>query len=129
LKPFATSIAEKSGARYVAAMLVLAFLFAQWAGWQHRIEHANWEQTSSVFANSYAKTGQADWHASAQQYRGEKTHSCLLFDAATLACGAPSITFTLPLQTSAAILALWSAYASWDAPPLRVFSSRAPPRQ
>jgi len=129
LKPFTQSPVAKSSARHVAALMLLVFLFAQWAGWQHRVEHANWGITSAAFAHTLAQSGQADWQISALQYHGEKTHSCLLFDAATLACSAPSVTFTLPLQTSTAILALWSAYASWDAPPLRVFSSRAPPRQ
>tara|TARA_R110001599_G_scaffold64023_4_gene179333 strand:+ start:11786 stop:12163 length:378 start_codon:yes stop_codon:yes gene_type:complete len=125
LKTSTAILAITSRARCFAALLIAVFLFAQWAGWQHRVIHADWDTLSSTLVS----TETTDWHADTHQYQGEKSHSCLLFDAATLACSAPANLFSLPLQTGANILALWQAFSSWDAPPLRVFASRAPPHQ
>lgn len=89
---------------------------------QHRIAHANWAGISSS-----AQVAQQNSSAAVNEYEGDKSHSCALFDAATLADTAPAITIALPLQTSAKIFALWLAFTSWDAPHTCAFSSRAPP--
>lgn len=98
----------------LAALLLVALLFAQWAGLQHRIAHAGW------LSFQPAATAQFDGGESAQ-------HSCAAFDAATLADNIHTVALRTPLLTSAPVLGLWIAFASWDAPLTRYFSSRAPP--
>ncbi|MNR80718.1 hypothetical protein D3C72_114440 [compost metagenome] len=105
-----------------AALLVVLVLFAQWMGLRHRIEHANW----SGLQHSSQQLAQDS--AASQEYEGDKSHSCILFDGMALADGAPLLPFTAILQTGVQVLALWAAYTSWDAPLLCHFSSRAPPR-
>lgn len=103
----ATSVAS-------AVLLVMAVLFAQWAGLQHGIKHAG-------LPHSAASIAQFDFTESDTQ------HSCIAFDAAALADSISLDPYLAPLLTSARVLALWSAFASWDAPFKPYFSSRAPP--
>ncbi|HZW23399.1 hypothetical protein [Noviherbaspirillum sp.] len=93
----------------IACMLVAALLFAQWAGLSHRVDHAAYMSAAS------------DGHDS------DTGHSCAAFDAAAVADAIHLPPFAAPLQASTRILALWAAFASWDAPPVLHFSSRAPP--
>jgi hypothetical protein len=58
----------------IALLLALAMLFAQFAGQLHRIEHANWNGA-----------GTPQWSQSEQESDALKSHSCLVFDAITLA--------------------------------------------
>lgn len=91
-------------------------------GLRHRIEHAN---TASVqhLVLAAAQTSLD----TVIEYSSDTLHSCALFDGMALADGAPALPFIPLLQTSVQVLALWAAYASWDAPVLLHFSSRAPP--
>ncbi len=99
----------------LALLLALALLFAQWAGLTHRIEHAQLQQ-----AVAHASlTGGAD--------ESRAHHSCVAFDAATVADSIHVPPFAAPLLASARVLALWTAFTSWDAPQVRHFSPRAPP--
>lgn len=103
-------------------MLVVVVLFAQWMGLRHRIEHA--EPISAQHLVLAADQSSSD---TSTEYSSDTLHSCALFDGMTLADGAPALPFLPLLQTSVQVLALWAAYASWDAPVLLHFSSRAPP--
>lgn len=97
----------------VTSFVVLALLFAQWAGVQHRIAHA----------------GLMHEHASSTHIDDDRNadHSCAAFDAATIGDSIHVSPFASPLITSAQVLALWAAFISWDAPLIAYFSSRAPP--
>jgi hypothetical protein len=101
----------------LAALLVVAMLFAQWLGERHRIQHAGWDNGNSAAAAA----------ASAPDIDDNVSHSCAAFDAATLPHVAPGVPFIVPIVASAKVLALWVAFTSWDAPFTLHFSSRAPP--
>ncbi|TCS38597.1 hypothetical protein EDC30_102336 [Paucimonas lemoignei] len=101
------------------ALVVLAMLCAQWVGLAHSIAHSGSKQESPYFS----------LYVSAPDTGGDKfsAHSCVLFEAAAIAASlaTPTVNLTLPLSVHA--LALWLAFASWDAPFLCHFSPRAPP--
>lgn len=94
---------------------MIAVLFAQWMGLDHRIKHAVWP-------DSVASIGQIDSDDS------NAYHSCIAFDAAALADSISLNPYLAPLLTGTQVLALWAAFASWDAPFSIYFSSRAPPQ-
>jgi hypothetical protein len=102
----------------VRLFVVLALLFAQWAGVQHRIAHAG-------LLHEHAHAGASSAHIDDDRDTG---HSCAAFDAATVGDSIHISPFVSPLITSAQVLALWAAFISWDAPLTAYFSSRAPPR-
>jgi hypothetical protein len=102
-------------------LLVLALLFAQWLGLAHRIEHAGLQQTAMQ-----AQARQAAAQANAG-FDKSLDHSCALFDAAALATALNSPAAIPTLLPGTQVLALWVAFASWDAPFLCHFSPRAPP--
>jgi hypothetical protein len=109
-----------------AAVLIALVLFAQWMGMNHRIEHADLVNgRHTVLHVAASQTANADLPV---EYAGDKSHSCTLYDGVALADSAPPLFFLPVLQTGVRILALWAAHASWDAPLLCHFSSRAPPR-
>ncbi|MEO7031281.1 MAG: hypothetical protein ABI075_02930 [Burkholderiaceae bacterium] len=101
-------------------LLVLALLFAQWNGFNHRIQHAFWQQLSGISTFSQANTDGSTNLVTPH-------HSCLDFDAATLAVTIYSAPFVGPTLPNVQVLALWIAFASWTAPFTRHFLSRAPP--
>lgn len=107
-----------SSRSWLTAWLVAALLCAQWSGLHHRIEHGGLLQASAQH--------QAD-HDHAPADREDAHHSCVLFDGLTLADTGTLLPPQLPLLPGTRVLALWTAYASWDAPPLCHFSPRAPP--
>jgi hypothetical protein len=107
--------------------LVIAVLFAQWMGLQHRIAHADRVDNHHAL-QTVVQTLSDSTSDSSAEYAGDKSHSCTLFDGMALADGAPALPFIPLLQTSVQVLALWAAHASWDAPFLCHFSSRAPPK-
>lgn len=97
----------------VTILLMAALLFAQWAGLAHRVDHS---PLASLHAN--APDGSTT---------EEGSHSCVAFDAAAVADAIDLPPFAAPPMSSAKLIALWTAFASWDAPPALPFSSRAPP--
>lgn len=97
----------------VTVLLMAALLFAQWAGLAHRVDHS---PLASLHANA------ADGSAPE-----EGNHSCVAFDAAAVADAINLPPFAAPPIAGAKLIALWEAFASWDAPPALPFSSRAPP--
>lgn len=98
----------------VAFLLAAVLLFAQWSGFAHRIDHA-------PLAGVQMQSDEADGHDT------EPNHSCVAFDAAAVADAIHIPPFVAPLPANAHVLALWTAFNSWDAPLVRHFSSRAPP--
>lgn len=95
----------------VAILLMAALLLAQWTGLAHRIDHGPLAQL----------------HAAAEDGDTDGLHSCVSFDAAAVADAITLPPPHAPLLPGAPVFALWAAFASWDAPPVLHFSSRAPP--
>jgi hypothetical protein len=102
-----------------SALLTVALLFAQWTGLGHRIIHGGLQGTQLSSLPAASLTMQWDDIKS--------HHSCVAFDAATLADGANSASFVAALLPNLGVIVLWVAFASWYAPLICHFSSRAPP--
>ncbi|WP_420472905.1 hypothetical protein [Noviherbaspirillum sp. ST9] len=100
--------------RTAATVLLMAvLLLAQWAGLAHRVNHS--------------PLGALHLEASNNSTSEEGSHSCVAFDAAAVADAISLLPFAAPPMASAEVFALWTAFASWDAPLALPFSSRAPP--
>jgi hypothetical protein len=120
------------------AVLALSLLFAQMMGFVHGIAHAGWQSGAvhSLIDESLFDYGEDHLDAAADRADGEQSgrhahdlhHSCAAYDAATLSAGVHFDFPPLPLLPPVRVLALWQAFASWDAPLNCHFSSRAPPR-
>jgi len=95
-------------------ILMMVVLFAQWIGLRHGIVHAGLQHSTVSVTQTDSDSGDAH-------------HSCIAFDAAALADSISPGAYLAPFFTSARVLALWTAFASWDAPFSYYFSSRAPP--
>jgi hypothetical protein len=106
--------------RYWTATLVLALLFAQFAGLQHRIAHSG-RQGDPSFSQSQAGSDTGDTG------KTNDTHSCVMFDAATLAATVNATPCVPLLAAGAEALAQPVVPASWNAPVFHHFLSRAPP--
>lgn len=140
---------RRSGHMGLALALTLAamLLFSQWLGLLHGIAHAGWpeqahaspvasfnaalfnyvDDDAGVDADLDADAGNpADGKLPAAH--GKPHHSCAEYDAAAGAAGIHARFFSPPLIPGTQVLALWQAFASWDAPAVCHFSSRAPPR-
>lgn len=119
-------------------LLVMSLLFAQALGLVHAIAHANWQGSSvhslvneALFDEPREATvahhaDDGSDHVSA--HGAEHHHSCEAYDGATLAAMMHFDFPALPLLPPIRVLALWQAFASWDAPVNCPFLSRAPPR-
>ncbi|WP_238540897.1 hypothetical protein [Herbaspirillum sp. YR522] len=122
-------------------LLVMSLLFAQALGLVHAIAHANWQGSSvhslvdeALFDEARASPAAhhdvdgMDRADLASAHGGAHHHSCEAYDGATLAAvmhfDFPSLSLLPPVR----VLALWQAFASWDAPVNCPFLSRAPPR-
>ena len=126
--------------------LALALLFSQFLAFAHGIAHAGWPPSVA----SVESSRQASFNAALFNYvdiaagvddddvahgddklhagHGKHHHSCIDYDAAAGASGIHADFFSSPLIPGIQVLALWQAFASWDAPVVCHFSSRAPPR-
>jgi hypothetical protein len=105
-------------ARSVLVLLMLCCLLsAQWLGLGHRVAHAGWTGASQTIKAISGNTG------------GDMglTHSCAAFDEATLPALLNTPPYVAPLLPGASVLALWSAFSSWQQPFSCHFLSRAPP--
>jgi len=124
-----------------ALLLSLALLFSQFLGLLHGIAHAGWppaaKQAAATSFNAAvfnyvdddADDDADDKTADKQGTEHHKHHhSCIEYDAAGGAAGIHADFFSPPLIPGTQVLALWQAFASWDAPVACHFSSRAPPR-
>jgi hypothetical protein len=103
-------------ARLIIWLLLPALMLAQWLGYEHRIEHANWEDNFQLqSAPGYGKT----------IFSSDK-HSCSALDAATLGACLSSTAPLVQLQNYTCI-AIVEQFQSWLSLPKLHFSSRAPP--
>ncbi|MBO9538855.1 hypothetical protein [Herbaspirillum sp.] len=123
------------------ALLAVSLLFAQAMGFLHGIAHAGWPGGAVHSLIDESLFDEGDEHPQYPQFAstasggqeqavhgGDAHHSCAAYDAATLSAGV-HFDFPLPpLLPPARMLALWQAFASWDAPFVCHFSPRAPPR-
>lgn len=121
----------------VVTLLVMSLLFAQALGLVHAIAHANWQGSGvhslvdeALFdeARPAATAHGVDGGEHASAHDGAHHHSCEAYDGATLAAMMHFDFPSLPLLPPMRVLALWQAFASWDAPVNCPFLSRAPPR-
>jgi hypothetical protein len=124
----------------LALALAAMLLFSQWLGLLHGIVHAGWPEqaqaspaatfSAALFNYVDVSADKAPNPADGKHHAAhEKTHhSCVEYDAAAGAAGIHAGFFSPPLIPGAQVLALWQAFASWDAPAVCHFSSRAPPR-
>jgi len=129
---------RRSGHMGLALALAAMLLFSQWLGLLHGIAHAGWpEQASASPVASFNAAlfnyvdDDADVNADDGKLpaaHGKPHHSCAEYDAAAGAAGIHARFFSPPLIPGTQVLALWQAFASWDAPAVCHFSSRAPPR-
>lgn len=104
--------------RTITILLVMALLVAQWSGMSHRIAHASFTDLAPHLA-SLVDAGRAD--------DTQLRHSCVAFDAAAVADSIHAPPFAVTPLAGNHVLALWTAFASWDAPFVRHFPARAPP--
>lgn len=98
--------------------LLFSLLFAQFLGLTHSIAHAPQEGATQAAS--------ADGKAARQLLHDTNT-SCAAFDEACVGASLHTPTYSPPLLPGAAVLSLWVAFASWEQPFQRLFSSRAPP--
>ncbi|MFJ3059006.1 hypothetical protein [Herbaspirillum sp. NPDC087042] len=126
----------------VIALLVMSLLFAQMLGFVHGIAHAGWAPGTVHSLISDALFDEDDDHDAPAATAGTSVdatatggvhahdlhHSCVAYDAAALSAGVHFDFPPLPLLPPVRLLALWLAFASWDAPLNCHFHSRAPPR-
>ena len=102
----------------LAILLIVTLLVAQWTGVVHRIAHAKgWPANQSVSAESVQTTNWGD----------QTTHSCAAFDAAAVGSALTGPCLAIAIVPNTHVLAMWVAFASWQAPHISHFSSRAPP--
>ncbi len=101
--------------------LLFSLLFAQFLGLAHSIAH-----TQRDGDNRVAQVASTDSKA-ARQLLHDTSTSCAAFDEACVGASLHTPTYSPPLLPGAAVLSLWSAFASWEQPFQRLFSSRAPP--
>ena len=106
--------------KYLAIFLIVALLAAQWMGVVHRIVHAKGWSTSQSINNSSAPSYTVTWG-------DQVNHSCAAFDAAAVGSALTVPCLAVAIVPNTHVLALWVAFASWQAPHISHFSSRAPP--
>jgi hypothetical protein len=105
----------------VAILLAMALLFAQWAGLVHSVAHAGWESGLQQRAVTSELRPIADMGGTGHH------HSCLEFNAATLAASIHSVTFIPLLPPLVYVPIVEALLVSWDGLPAYYFSPRAPP--
>lgn len=127
-----------------AFLLAWVLLYAQWMGLQHGVVHAGWQGMVAVSdsttlyppglpdpmpaVDSSASNGNSHTAGIADSHgKRDATHSCAAFDAAAMADALPALLAALLPKAPAHCQSARVAIASWDAPLLLPFSSRAPP--
>jgi hypothetical protein len=98
-------------------LMLCCLLSAQWLGLGHRVAHAGWTAGGQLAkAAVFGSSSDIDLR-----------HSCAAFDDATLPAVLTAPPYRAPLLPAASVLALWSAFLSWQQPFSCHFQSRAPP--
>ncbi|MET0964061.1 MAG: hypothetical protein ABWY05_14785 [Noviherbaspirillum sp.] len=107
--------ARVPGSRSALVLLMLCCLLsAQWLGLGHRVAHAGFNDAAQAVKTI---TGS----------EADLRHSCAAFDEATLPALLNTPPYAAPLLPGASVIALWSAFLSWQQPHACHFQSRAPP--
>ncbi len=109
----------KQANTFFAALLVLCLLVSQWAGFSHRIEHAD--------VHTLQADGASSLDASQEARNKNYFHSCEAFDAAALGTALQTAPLFLPGLPLAGLPLPSAAFISWQATLVCHFSSRAPP--
>lgn len=116
----------------IAAMLIVAMLCVHWVGLVHRVIHADGIDSISSSSRDIAGADKGITFVTAvidnQVDSAEEKHFCSLFDAAALGSSVHSTHLHFVPVPNVQVLALWTAFASWQSPFACHFSSRAPPR-
>lgn len=100
-------------------VLLCCLLWAQGLGLGHRVAHAGWIASIPAAKATVFNTGRAG--------DIDLRHSCAAFDDATLPALLTTPPYRAPLLPAASVLALWTAFLSWQQPFACHFQSRAPP--
>jgi len=108
--------------RAIAGLLVLALLLAQWSGFQHRIAHGGQGGAGFITAIASSADGEDGKSGGASLH-----HSCLDFDATTLAFALHAAVPVTPVLPERLRPASQPDFASWHAPFPHHFLTRAPP--
>jgi len=116
---------RKRTVHWLLALLLPALLLAQWAGFSHRIAHANLSSTVYSPLVALDKANVSSELASNPSQPDTRLHSCAIFDALTVAEFLQSATWALSSLHNHAIQLDSRVYSQWHAPFLRLFSSRA----
>jgi hypothetical protein len=100
-------------------LMLCCLLSAQWLGLGHRVAHAGWTAAGQAAkARVFSATKSSDT---------DLRHSCAAFDDATLPALLTTPPYLAPLLPAASVLALWTAFLSWQQPFSCHFQPRAPP--
>lgn len=104
-------------------------LCAQWVGLHHSVAHAGWQAHPTRLVRSTDAGNQRPDLEGKLSSNGDqnKFHSCAAFDAASMADALHAALPIIVPKSPKPRLAQWTAFASWDAPILLSFLSRAPP--
>jgi hypothetical protein len=112
-----TRVTSRAKLALLVRLLISVFLLAQYAGFSHRIAHATQfgAQARSAISPKYSDVN--------------SQHSCLLFDAISLAAGLLTNATSLAPAHLDYNLSLSLTLLVWLAQPQIYFSSRAPPQE
>lgn len=109
------------------ATLILSQVFAQFAGLRHRIEHAGWQGSQGFSKLDAQLASKSESRLSSDSGTKNSSHSCAAFDASTMADTFDATPCTVVLADTENSAAQSISLASWDAPVVHRFLSRAPP--
>jgi hypothetical protein len=107
--------------------LILSLLFAQSIGLQHRIEHAGWQGDQGAGKFKGQRSTRSEIPLSTDSGNNKAKHSCSIFDASTLADTFDADSCNAVFANTANSRLHSVAGASWHAPVVHFFLSRAPP--
>ena len=106
-------------------LMLCCLLSAQWLGLGHRVAHAGWTGIGNITGTS--QSFETSVFSGSKSSHIDLRHSCAAFDEATLPALLTTPPYLAPLMPAASVLALWTAFLSWQQPFSCHFQSRAPP--
>jgi hypothetical protein len=107
----------------LAIAMAMVLVMVQALGLLHGIVHAGGQQQAGYSAPAFSLS----LSRNTADFPGDLRHSCAAFDEATLPAALHGPVISTPVVANLHCLALWLAFASWDAPFSHYFTSRAPP--
>ena len=102
-------------------LMLCCLLSAQWLGLGHRVAHAG------LVGAGTSQSVETSVFSSGKSSHIDLRHSCAAFDEATLPALLTTPPYLAPRMPAASVLALWTAFLSWQQPFSCHFQSRAPP--